>query len=70
MRATGRKKLIFAALWAEICLAFPVVDALSEGDEIYVPVDCVAGTSTQTHRAGLDRVVRAGAVPGSWISIL
>jgi nicotinamidase-related amidase len=70
VRATGRKKLIFGALWTEVCLAFPVVDALREGFEIYVPVDCVGGTSAEAHRSGLDRVVQAGAVPVSWISVL
>src|SRR6059036_2599798 len=28
---TGRKKLVMAALWTEICLAFPVVHALGDG---------------------------------------
>ncbi|MGA7417705.1 MAG: isochorismatase family protein, partial [Acidimicrobiales bacterium] len=28
VEATGRKKLIMAALWTEVCLAFPTLDAL------------------------------------------
>lgn len=28
--ATGRKKLIMAALWTEACLTFPALDALRE----------------------------------------
>jgi nicotinamidase-related amidase len=34
--ATGRKKLIMTALWTEACLAFPALDALQEGYEVYV----------------------------------
>lgn len=68
--ATGRKKLIMAALWTEVCLAFPALDALKEGFDVYAPVDCVAGTSTEAHNAALARITQAGARPVSWISIL
>jgi len=68
--ATGRKKLIVAALWTEVCLAFPALDALAEKFEVYAPVDCVGGTSQDAHNAGLQRIVQAGARPVSWISIL
>jgi nicotinamidase-related amidase len=33
VRATGRRKLILCALWTEICLAFPALDAMREGYE-------------------------------------
>src|SRR3546814_14394885 len=36
VEATGRKKLIMTALWTEACLAFPALDALKEGYEVYV----------------------------------
>ncbi len=39
VRATGRRKLIFCALWTEICMAFPALDALREGNEVYPIVD-------------------------------
>src|ERR1700749_4517472 len=31
VKATGRTKLIMTALWTEVCLAFPALDALREG---------------------------------------
>ena len=31
VKATGRKKLIMVALWTEVCLVFPALDALQEG---------------------------------------
>jgi nicotinamidase-related amidase len=67
--ATGRKKLIMAALWTEVCLAFPTLDALREGFEVYPVVDAVGGTSPEAHRAGLERIVQAGAQPISWVSL-
>ncbi|MFD0852446.1 isochorismatase family protein, partial [Actinomadura adrarensis] len=41
VEATGRKKLIMGALWTEVCLAFPALDALREGYEVYAVSDAV-----------------------------
>ena len=68
VRATGRQKLIFAALWTEVCMAFAALDALREGFEVYPVVDAIGGTSPEAHRAGLERVVQAGGQPISWVS--
>jgi nicotinamidase-related amidase len=69
VEATGRKKLIMTALWTEVCLAFPTLDALREGYEVFPVVDAVGGTSPEAHRAGLERIVQAGAQPISWVSL-
>jgi nicotinamidase-related amidase len=69
VRATGRRKLIICALWTEICMAFPALDAMREGYEVYPVVDAIGGTSVEAHRAGLDRVVQAGAKPVSWVAL-
>jgi nicotinamidase-related amidase len=69
VEGTGRKKLIMAALWTEVCLAFPALDAMREGYEVYPVVDAVGGTSLDAHRAGLERIVQAGAQPISWVSL-
>ncbi len=60
VKALGRRKLIMTALWTEVCLAFPALDAIQEGYEVYVPVDAVGGTSVAAHEAGLRRVEQAG----------
>ncbi len=69
VKATNRKKLIMVALWTEVCLVFPTLDALREGFEVYPVVDAVGGTSVEAHRAGLQRIVQAGARPISWIQL-
>jgi nicotinamidase-related amidase len=69
VEATGRKKLVMTALWTEVCLAFPALDALREGYEVFPVVDAVGGTSLEAHRAGLARVAQAGAQPISWVSL-
>src|SRR3984893_8065994 len=57
---TGRKKLVLAALSTDVSLAFPALDAMRDGYEIFPVVDAVGGTSLESHRAGLGRIVRAG----------
>jgi nicotinamidase-related amidase len=69
VEATGRKKLIMTALWTEVCLAYPTLDAIREGFEVFPVVDAVGGTSLEAHRAGLERIVQAGAHPISWVSL-
>jgi nicotinamidase-related amidase len=69
VRATGRRKLIACALWTEICMTFPALDAMREGYDVYPVVDAIGGTSEEAHRAGLERVVQAGGRPISWVAL-
>lgn len=69
VRATGRRKLIMAALWTEACLSFPALDALREGYEVYPVVDAVGGTSLDAHNRALERMVQAGAKLTSWVQL-
>jgi nicotinamidase-related amidase len=69
VHAVERRKLIFCALWTEVCMAFTALDALREGYEVYPVVDAIGGTSPEAHRAGLDRVIQAGGQPVSWVSL-
>ncbi len=69
VEATGRKKLVMTALWTEVCLTFPALDALRQGYQVFPVVDAVGGTSPEPHRAGLERIVQAGAQPIGWVSL-
>ena len=57
------------ALWTEVCLTFPALDALGQGYEVFPVVDAVGGTSPEAHRAGLEPIVQAGAQPTGWVSL-
>ncbi|MEE2570011.1 hydrolase [Pseudarthrobacter sp. J64] len=63
IEATGRKKIIMAGLWTEVCLAFPTLDMIKEGYEVYPVIDAVGGVSTVTHQTAIQRMVQAGAQP-------
>jgi nicotinamidase-related amidase len=69
VRASGRRKLILCALWTEICMAFPALDALREGYDVYPVVDSIGGTSEEAHRIGIERVTQAGAQPVTWVAL-
>jgi len=64
---TGRKKLIIAGLWTEVCVAFPALDALGAGYEVYVVADAIGGVSRVAHESAMQRMIQAGATP---ISVL
>lgn len=63
VKQTGKKKIVFAALWTEVCLAFPVIHALGDGYEVYFVTDASGGTSVEAHEMGIARMIQAGAVP-------
>src|ERR687893_538264 len=64
---TGRKKIIMAGLWTEICLAMPAIQALGEGYEVYIVTDASGGVTLEAHEMAIQRMVQAGAVPITWM---
>ncbi len=67
---TGRKKLVIAALWTEVCLAMPVIHALGEGYDVFAVTDASGGVSLEAHERAVQRMVQAGAVPITWMAVL
>jgi nicotinamidase-related amidase len=67
VRQSGRKQLIFAGLYTEICLAMPVIQALEEGYEVFIVTDASGGASLESHEMAVRRMVQAGAVPITWM---
>ncbi|EKU45651.1 MULTISPECIES: hydrolase [Brevibacterium] len=63
IEATGRKKIVLAGLWTEVCLTFPTLDLLKEGYEVYPVIDAVGGVSDDAHNSAVTRMVTAGAHP-------
>lgn len=70
VKATGRKKLVMAALWTEVCLNFPTLMAIEAGYEVYIVTDASGGTSVDAHERSIDRMVQAGAIPVTWQQVL
>jgi nicotinamidase-related amidase len=69
VKKTGRKKLIMAALWTEICLAMPAIQAAGEGYEVFAVTDASGGVTAEAHEMAVRRMVLAGVVPITWIAV-
>src|SRR5438552_6394866 len=70
VEATGRKRLIIGGLHTEICLTFATVQALKDGYDVMYVTDAVGGRSQVAHRAAIERLAHAGAVPTTALAVL
>ena len=69
VKKTGRKKVVMAALWTEICLAMPAIQAAGEGYEVYAVTDASGGVSAEAHEMAIRRIIMAGVVPITWMAV-
>ena len=70
VKAAGRKNLVVAALWSEVCLAMPALQALTDGYAVYAVVDASGGASAVAHDAAIRRIEQAGGVSMTALQIL
>jgi nicotinamidase-related amidase len=71
LKANGKKKVIVAGLWTEVCNTTFALCAMLEGDyEIYMVADASGGTSKEAHDQAMARMVQAGVVPVTWQQVL
>ena len=63
IKSTGKKKLVMAGLWTEVCLTMPVLSALAAGFEVYVVTDASGGGSVEGHERAVQCMIQAGARP-------
>src|SRR6478672_13953072 len=69
VKKTGRKKLVIAALWSEMCLAMPGIHAMGDGYDVYVVTDASGGVTREAHDMAIRRLVAAGVQPITWIGL-
>jgi nicotinamidase-related amidase len=69
VKATGRKQLIIAGLYTEICVAMPTIQALGEGWDVTVVTDACGGVSVEAHEIGIQRMIAAGANMMTWMAV-
>ena len=70
VKKTGRKNLVFAALWTEVCLAMPALQAMADGYSVFAVEDACGGTSLAAHDAAMRRIEQAGCVPMTTLQFL
>lgn len=63
VEATGKKNILIAGLWTEVCVTWPALNMIDAGYNIYIVEDACGATSQHAHDAAIRRSVQAGAVP-------
>lgn len=66
----GRKKIVMAALWTEVCLVEPALSAIDQGYDVYIVTDASGGVSKEAHDMAVQRMVQAGAHPVTWLQYM
>lgn len=66
----GRKKVVMAALWTEVCLLEPALSAIDQGYDVYIVTDASGGVSKEAHDMAVQRMVQAGAHPITWLQYM
>jgi nicotinamidase-related amidase len=69
VKATGRKQLIIAGLWTEVCVAMPAIQAAGEGWDVTVITDASGGTSVEAHEVAIQRMIAAGVNMMTWMAL-
>ena len=59
----GRKKLVIAGLWTEVCTLSAALSALEDGYDVYVITDASGGISQEAHDMAIARMIQAGVKP-------
>lgn len=70
IEVTGRKNVLLTGLWTEVCVAWPAIEMIGAGYNVYVVEDCCGATSQIAHEAALSRMVQAGAIRLTTIAAL
>lgn len=66
---SGRKQLIIAGLWTEICVAMPAIQAAGEGYDVFVVTDACGACSVEAHDMAIRRMVQHGITPINWVAV-
>ncbi len=66
---SGRKQLIIAGLWTEVCVAMPAIQAAGEGYDVFVVTDACGSVSAEGHDMAVRRMVQHGITPINWIAV-
>lgn len=70
VKKIGRKKIVIAALWTEVCGVGPALSAIDDGYEVYIITDASGGVSREAHEMAVKRMIQAGAQPITWLQYM
>jgi nicotinamidase-related amidase len=69
VKKTGRKKLIMAGVTTDVCLAFPAMQAVAEGFQVYAVIDASGAYDLPTQQMAIARMTQAGVTCVNWVVV-
>ena len=69
VKATGRKNLIMAGVTCEVCLAYPAMQAIADGFNVYGAIDASGSPDAATREMTVARLVAQGVTPVTWLMV-
>ncbi|MBV7393221.1 hydrolase [Mameliella sediminis] len=70
IKENGRKKVVMAGLWTEVCVVLPALSAIEQGYDVYIVTDASGGVTDEAHDMAVQRMIDAGATPITWVQYL
>jgi nicotinamidase-related amidase len=70
VRKTGKKTLVMAGVWTNVCVMFPALDAKAAGYKVYAVMDASGDPSEFASRTTLGRFTQAGVIPTSTNAVI
>jgi nicotinamidase-related amidase len=66
----GRKMIVIAGPWTEVCVCFPAIEAIAEGYDVHVPTDACGDVTVEAHERAVQRAIQAGVVPMTTLQVM
>ena len=65
LEAAGARQVILCGIEAHVCVNQTAHDLLARGYQVHLLADCVSSRTAENRQAGLDKMLRSGAIPSS-----
>ena len=69
IRQYARDKIIMSGLWTSESFTETAIQALMQGYDVYGLIDACGDTSNERHNFGVNRMLKAGVTPITWMSL-
>jgi nicotinamidase-related amidase len=69
VKRTGRKKLVMAGVTTDVCLAYPAMQAVAEGFQVYAVIDASGAYDLPTQQMAVTRMTQAGVTCVNWVVV-
>jgi nicotinamidase-related amidase len=65
LEEAGARQILLCGIEAHVCVNQTAHDLLARGHQVHVLADCVSSRAARNRQAGLDKMMRSGALPSS-----